>query len=273
MTFERAPCIMVQSYRSLIRVVGYFLYNYAGRIALRGQTRCYRTLLPSAHRGLGSAPAGLDGFLSRYRAAISVDTKAREAITTEPLLQHYGLRTRWMDFVDSVPHALFFACHRFVISSDSTPASPLHTFVPSLDSHGFIYIMSLGDIVPVRESSGSSVRGVWSNADGVLMCDLRQAKPSIALRPHAQHGLLVRPPDTQPDLWPRLIARIAVPTRAARSWIIGSEALSYEALFPPPPWDGIYGQLLSPRFRDFLERERGAGVDYGAISRYDFTRV
>ncbi|GAA0468199.1 hypothetical protein Ade02nite_79030 [Paractinoplanes deccanensis] len=31
----------------------------------------------------------------------------------EPLLQHYGIRTRWLDLVGNIWSALWFACHHF----------------------------------------------------------------------------------------------------------------------------------------------------------------
>ena len=56
----------------------------------------------------------IDGV--RINDPSTVDNEPIHKLATEPLLQHYGIETRWLDVVDSVPHALFFATHQLVAS-------------------------------------------------------------------------------------------------------------------------------------------------------------
>lgn len=265
---EGVPTVVVGSYRALVRVVGYFQYHLHGKALLRGQHKCYRSLLPSLYRQDSGKDFELDAFLDAYRQWLGVDTLPAQQLTTEPLLQHYGLRTRWIDLVDSIPHALFFATNRFATSYES---DSLHTYIPSLHPKGYLYVIELETPQTFSLSDGTAVSGFWK-CGNCLLADLRAAKPSLALRPHSQHGLLCRyAEDAKNDLWPLVRARITFPMRLARQWIAGAEALSRDSLFPDRFWDGIYGKLLSRKTSAFLESQRRLGRDFGAIVRYDFS--
>jgi hypothetical protein len=266
---QGAPCILAKSYRALIRVVGHFKYNNTHPILLRGQTQCFGAMRASLHRR-SPVPADQDveQFLQSYRTTLNIDNDPVDALSTEPLLQHYGIETRWIDVVDSVPHALFFATHRLVES----PVIPCKkTFVPSTDQFGIIYLLDIGSTKLVQHEQ-RDVAGLSIGSSGVLVADLRKLKPSLALRPHAQHGLLLRASEGSVDLWSRVVARIAVPTADARRWI-NSRAFEPAEMFPPKVWDGVYGKLLSPKMKSFLDAERKIGHEWGGITQYDFHAV
>lgn len=267
LSFEGAPCLRVRTYRALVRVVGYFRYHAASALVYRGQTMCFGKMKASLHRRSSAPPdAEVESFLRRFRTAMDVDRTAVSKLSTEALLQHYGLDTRWLDVVDSLPHALFFACH------DMCP-SPLlqgtQTFLPSLREYGFVYVLDVGHLRPVRRDR-RTVIGYSRSSLGLKVVDLRALKPSNALRPHAQHGLLVSAPSEAPDLWPHLVARVAVPVREARAWIAG-DATDRTSLFPPPVWDTFYGVMLSARMRDFLTEE-SKGRSWGDVLKFDFVQ-
>lgn len=114
---EGAPSVVVQTYRALIRAVGFYKYNSPSALLLRGQTRCFGAMKSSIHRRTDPpTDREIETFLDAYRTLLRVDPSARGKLSTEPLLQHYGIATRWLDLVDSVPHALFFATHQMVKS-------------------------------------------------------------------------------------------------------------------------------------------------------------
>lgn len=262
---QGAPCITVSSYRALVRVAGYFKYRSEGHVVFRGQTRCFGAMKASLHRRSPSpSDRVVDSFLARYRAALDIDKEPLEKIGTEPLLQHYGIDTRWLDVVDSLPHALFFSAH--TLTDGQRPSTK--TYVPSLEEFGYIYVLDVGHL-KFHHIERKSVMGIYRTSNNLTVVDLRVVKPSRALRPHAQHGLLVRTFSEEKDLWPFVVARIAVPTQEARQWISAS-ALSREALFPARVWDSIYERLLGQKTRDFLELERSKGRSWGNILRFDF---
>ena len=263
--YQHAPCIFAKSYRALVRAVGFFKYNNSHPILLRGQTSCHGAMKASLHR---RDPAVLDrdvdAFLRRYRKALAIDTDPAAQLSTEPLLQHYGIETRWLDVVDSIPHALFFATHRLVRSPDGARWS----YVPSVEKHGFIYLMDVGVALNVRRA-GKPVIGFSRSSQGLYVADLRKLKPGLVLRPHIQHGLGIRATDKATDLWNRLVARIAIPTDEGRRWILG-QAFERSELFPPRTWDGAYGKLLSSRMERFLRDEVTQGRNWGEIMKFDF---
>lgn len=270
-TLAGVPTLVAKSYRALVRIVGFFKYNLGTSILLRGQTSCYKNMTPSVYRGRNPiTDTDMDAFLADYRNTLQVDLAPYQALTTEPLVQHYGIKTRWLDVVDSIPHALFFAVNNCVDSPyfGSKGGTNL-TYIQSLNEYGFIYLLDCGNLSNVLMPAGVPVQGLWNNAAGLGVCDLRIAKSSIALRPHAQHGLLIRQTGSN-DLWDLVVARIAVPLQTARNWIGSCDALSRESLFPPKIWDNIYGTLLSGKMNKLLQQYQTRGVDLGKIATYDF---
>ena len=112
-------------------------------------------------------------------------------------------------------------------------------------------------------------RGYYHTSTGLHVVDLRAMKPSNALRPHAQHGWLLRCVQAESELWPHIIARVAFPVVKARYWI-NSQCLDRESLFPPRAWDSLYGALLGRRTREFLANEVKGSHDWGRIFHFDF---
>ncbi len=116
------------------------------------------------------------------------------------------------------------------------------------------------------------VPGIWAEfesrqATGFQVCDLRRAKPSKALRPHAQHGWLVRPEVGEQDLGYRVVLRIVVPTSAARVWLGRGDCTSPLALFPSPVDDFNFHRLLDRANQEFL---RAQDPRLGSIMRFAF---
>lgn len=278
---KRPPTLLVKSYRALVRVIGFYWYQ-SENVLLRGQEQCFGSLQASAWRPLTSStptlPMQLDGFLQRFRQAIKFDRAPLHAYTTEPLLQHYGLRTRWLDLVDSIPHALFFAiyqCTKSPFADDKKPFADdkkpcIKTYIPCPSGKGVIYIINTGRLDPFLDADGKPVPGLYKTDWGGQICDLRRSKPSLALRPHAQHGWLCRPDDANNNMWDRILARVFFDKSVARSWLGGATSLSRESLFPPPSWDDVFDRLLRHDVTSFLAQERSSGIDIGIVSTYDF---
>jgi hypothetical protein len=278
--YEGLPAVEVSSYQGLVRVLGYMKYSLKDKwILFRGQTRCYGSLQPGIYRAAGEDSAEvdalMDGFLDRYRDAMGFDPRPAHKVTTEPLLQHYGIRTRWVDLVDSIPYALFFATRTL---RQIAGADDVFAYIDAPGEKGVIYLVDCGyeqelrPVSVVERGQPQDVPGIWAEfegrqATGFQVCDLRRAKPSKALRPHAQHGWLCRPEVGEQDLWYRVVLRIVVPTGAARVWLGSGDCTSPGALFPSPADDFNFHRLLDASNQAFL---RSQDDRLGRIMRFAF---
>lgn len=152
----------------------------------------------------------------------------------EPLLQHYGIRSRWLDVVDNLWVALWFACHSFVRVSQH-----IHVVRRNLADGGedHVYVVT----VTVPGEMAERRPGFYRSGDGTRVIDLRKAVPSFYLRPHAQHGLLIRP---RPGDGALQLAALQIPLGRALEWLGSSVLLSPFGLYPPASVDGGYRRLL-----------------------------
>jgi hypothetical protein len=78
--------------------------------------------------------------------------------------------------------------------------------------------------------------------------DLRIAAPSHFVRPHAQHGLVIKALDKEGrasiDFSPLLAGIIRVDLADALDWLGSGDMLNVHSLFPPPPYDFGYQEIL-----------------------------
>ena len=142
------------------------------------------------------------------------------------VLQHYGIRTPWLDVVRNLYTAIWFATHDFETRGCCLVANPSET------EHGYI---SLYDARP-EGKSWLKIVDLWGNDS------------SRHFRPHAQHGLslakqednAVAPSDEQ-DLEPYRIAHVEFPN--SRKWALCGHLFSARFLFPAPEYDDSLKQL------------------------------
>jgi hypothetical protein len=243
------------SSHALIQAAGYLKYNLAKStgqgVFFRGQTRLYESLSPTLLRGVKEGPpngrrrAKLDELLQ----SIDADGSALRAVPPdcrEPLLQHYGIRTTWLDVVDNIWIALWFACH----SANATgwPEEYLHfeKRIPKLrgeQEYAYVLLLASAHSTPLPGLPGR-FRDERSET-----IDLRTAVPSHFVRPHAQHGLLVRrlSKTGQPvsDNLPLHVGTIRVQLEAALDWLGDATTLTTHSLFPPAFYDYGYRELLA----------------------------
>jgi hypothetical protein len=158
----------------------------------------------------------------------------------EPLLQHYGVRTRWLDVVDNIWAALWFACHEF-----HEYASYAHySRRASGTAHPrFAYIV----IFDVGNAKRGPYPGMYVS-DKARLVDLRYATPSVYLRPHAQHGCLLNAVTgtgaTSYSLQHLELATVRVELGLALEWLGSGTLLSSYSMFPPATRDEGYRRLL-----------------------------
>lgn len=241
---------------ALARAVGYIKYagNTQGPVLFRGQNQLYPTLLPALFRGVKNAGPMYNrlGALNKYVQEV----KAANAFlgntpdyTFEPILQHYGIRTRWLDLVDNFWTALWFGCQQ--ARSTGALDEYLH-FNPSQSEFAYVILLQGGPEALDPERPGVAM------SEKTTIIDLRRAAPSTYLRPHAQHAMLMRrnayDSAESMNLAELVVGTIRVRTELARSWLGAGELTSTHHVFPPPVYDDGYHSLLrsAPRGNDIV---------------------
>jgi hypothetical protein len=239
---------------ALVQAAGYLKYTLARDqhqgVFFRGQTRLYPTLSSSLLRGVanGSPTQRRLALLQEFLSGIDSEKLALRAVDKdcrEALLQHYGIRTTWIDVVDNIWIALWFGCHE--ARTTGWPEESLH-FERRLPEPGagenFAYILLLKSSLAPNEAQPGHYRDDRSET-----IDLRVAVPSHFVRPHAQHGLLVRRlskgGNPISDNRPLHVGTIRVRLAAALDWLGTATTLTSHALFPPAYYDYGYRELIA----------------------------
>ncbi|WP_424263714.1 FRG domain-containing protein [Castellaniella sp.] len=216
----------------------------------RGAPMLYETLSPTAFRGI-STHKGASNAINRINSAVasfSRPLKSTGAYAREALLQHYGLKTTWIDLIDNIWVALWFACHSARSMGPCGEYLHFECRVPRTDKSGKAYIMLIAAdaVAPDPRRPGLFV------GRHTELIDLRIAAPSIFVRPHAQHGLLMRVKgDTvqRPlEYSSQIRGVLEIQLADAIEWLGNSTALSAHSLFPPPYYDNGYATLLGVGF-------------------------
>ena len=239
---------------ALTQASGYLKYAHAKsneRVYFRGQSALYKTLSPTLYRGVASRAAqdtrtvALSSLMEATKER-SASIRALAPGVAEPLLQHYGLRTSWLDVVDNIWVALWFACHK--AHSEGVLGKHVHFERRQVryeeNSDRFAYIL----LIEVDATNGlDEAPGLWRGRATELI-DLRLAAPSTYLRPHAQHGLLFRlkggSERRKTNYSERIAGIIRVDLESALEWLGEGRLLQIHSLFPPPVYDPGYAQLL-----------------------------
>ena len=267
--------LRIESLSRLVQAVGYLKYRApSGNSYLRGQLSLYKgTVEPTLLRGVRDVSSlerqinQLIGSSGDWKCEHSdhsptvcseilapVPKSSRRLFkagvpryAAEPLLQHYGIRTRWIDVVDNIWVALWFASHRFLRVNEY-----IHVVRRNVADGGedCVYII----IVTIPDGMTQRRPGFYRYDDGTRVIDLRKAVPSFYLRPHAQHGLLIRP---RADDGTLQLAALQIPLVRALEWLGSSVLLSPFGLYPPASVDVGYRRLLD--YIEFVDVNRSLG--------------
>lgn len=328
--------IHVYSKHALIQAIGYLKYILAKEhhmgMAMRGQRKLYGSLTPSLFHSIKNKSAAvnakteLQNLLQRakdnYTEVLCKNPQERYPETfckylsiseydLEPLLQHYGISTTWLDLVDNIWVALWFACHKACRSSGDFGNFSIYEkrnpFKESIENYDD-YLKNKDKIEnQIKElkceveklknagTAGSNNSFMLKNKilDGAqknkihselnsaycyiilvrtplqiettpsdykdeTLLDLRSKYPSLFLRPHAQHGLLLRKnkhifnDDWDYSDWIEGIIRMDL--TSAVEWLGASDTLSSSMLMPSPVKDlGMQKLLRSEVLRSKIE--------------------
>lgn len=205
--------------------------------------------MPTLYRGLTAQKAqekrhtALANLIANFKKSGTIFGSFGE-YAHEPLLQHYGISTSWIDLVDNVWVALWFACNRAMCIGKFSEFMHFEKRLPS-DSEKFAYILLVGTDIEKR----SRFKPGYFFGDATELVDLRMAAPSVFLRPHAQHGLLFRKKGDvggRPlDYSDQVRGTIRVDLAKAIDWLGAGKMVNTHSLFPPPYYDNGYQILLT----------------------------
>ena len=245
---------------ALVQATGYIKYKADPweRIFFRGQNKIHESLRPSLYRGIqtenvqGSRHAWINQIVKQLSDSEGVFHNIPE-YAHEPLLQHYGLKTTWLDLVDNIWVALWFAVNRsfsvgkyneFLHFEERTPLFP--------EEYGYILL------IRVDENKRAAPRKGMIVGKDTETIDLRVAVPSIFLRPHAQHGLLFRRRGNDStralDYISTVEGIIRFDLKKGLDWLGRGSMHSVRSLFPPPHFDHGYRILLN---HDLSDKKHG----------------
>lgn len=263
------PVFDVVTHHGLNQLLGNAKYNNQayGDVLYRGQCKIYDTVMPGLLRGekkVGKSIKNLNSLIDTVisdRSLISSiglsgagNDEDRDKV--EGLLQHYGVTTRNIDLVDNHWVALWMGLHKFVTTKqinkyghyskriiDLPAVINSATDSTNIDQYQYILLMA----IPC--GAGVSLNGI-SNSDGFITVDLRRALPSVFLRPHAQHGIVVKKTGKDGniadfyDLASQVVGILRFRIDIVDSWLGHGELLSMDNLFPPAALDQGYEVLL-----------------------------
>lgn len=199
-SLDRVKHFYVTDFRALNLATGIIRYSLKGtntKVFYRGQERDY-SLVPSLYRlaKTGKDASEAEQKLDEIMACIKpkFDPLGTDD-EREALCQHYGLHTRWIDIVDNIQTALWFAYDR-TYAKDSRE----QRFDEDV---GYIYVIAVPD-----------------DENKVKIIDLRE-KPSQFLRPHTQQAFAAKtfnPSKELGKLSAYQVATFIIPRPLLRIW-------------------------------------------------------
>lgn len=248
----------IKTVHDLTQFIGFgkYMNNNGHSVFLRGQTELYDgTLIPSIYRNR----TRLDSITAKYNARIEKVKKDIDSFSQydrtvlDPLLQHYGIKTPYIDLVDNVWVALWFALHKATVKLINS-----HEYVYYYNNdneYAYILLVATDAVTP------SEKHGVYTG-DSTELIDLRKALPSYFLRPHAQHAYMLKKNQKFSGDYSDLIIGIAkIPTELGFKWLGINEFLTVNSLFPAAYFDSGYAVLL----KKYPEEDPGNAKQFGSI--------
>ena len=260
------PVYNVHNFNGLNQIVGYSKFiNPEKKILYRGECKLHNSMRPSINHTIKSQVARdkankrinniIDRALTDERfcqfSKLSPECPVDKYVI-EAIMQHYGINTHCIDAVDNHWIALWFGQNKFVKSRSTNKYC---RYVPRIkEMFDYIGFNSLKEeelyqyIVLLAADYAECSRGITVSND-LISIDLRTALPSNFLRPHAQHGWILRkkahePTDTY-DLSDSVIGILRIRIDNAKRWLGDGVSLSIENLFPSPIFYQGYEVLLS----------------------------
>ena len=273
----KVPIYEINSFHSLTQFVGYAKYKNRefGNVYLRGQSSLYEkqkiitcegetlyvtSLKPSCFRSCTKIKARIETLTAEIKKLLhdcnTLSNKNKDYLF--PLLQHYGIKTYWLDVVDNIWVALWFSLHDF--KKTLVDKRELINAVKTNNTYSYLFLL-VSDAVDNNKKDDEYHPGIYKGRKTILN-DLRKSTPSFYLRPHAQHALMLRKTtiDHCKDYSDLIVGIAKIPVEVIWKWIGHSGLLSVQSLFPSPYYDSGYKKLL-----DKVKRDSDIIETYGSI--------
>jgi hypothetical protein len=153
------------------------------------------------------------------------------------ILQHYGIRTSWIDLVDNLYIAVWFALHDFQNIGQFTC-----TYSNSAEDFGWIYF----------------IQSKTSDNPNLRIRDLRSEHLPLSLRPHAQHGISATRWGRDHWNWNNInlssyIAAVVQIPNDPKLWNTKGYMFTQQFLFPEENHDHTYKVLLRDEMSNLLD--------------------
>lgn len=278
---NEVPMFQVDSLHSLNQIIGHakFRNREYGQVLYRGECHLHETLIPSLLRNTTKCDANvskLNAIIKKFLEngdltnVIKIqDAKGKDVI--EGVLQHYGAYTRFIDIVDNHWVALWmglYECQHIHQNNDVfyhyqrrelslfDAVSIEKRFLQ--DPYQYLLLLAIPEM-------NQEIAGVYKN-ECFTYVDLRQALPSIFLRPHAQHGYVIRKnlghgvSCQDYDMATEVVGILRLRIDKVASWLGEGELLSQGNLFPPYAFDTGYKKLLE--YSDIFAESKHSVANY-----------
>lgn len=290
------PLYEIMTPSAFNQLIGYAKYinrDY-GNVYYRGVNGLYDNVLPSLLR---NRTRGIAQDLKDIIKKINEDSHLKESlhlfVTKRPrkhsdyiannlhkrnnkyriegLLQHYIGKTRFIDVVDNHWVALWMGLHDFIECGEGgqfirckkrtvTISRILDTSSRNICTLSDAFQSTIYEYVILLAMPYSDKVPLWgvTEVDRLVEVDLRKALPSIFIRPHAQHAMLIRKRDIEEDAYDanyydmasQVIGVLRIRTDLADKWLGNGDLVSQANLFPSPSVDAGYNSLLKNKVFD-----------------------
>lgn len=282
---HQVPLYELNTTGALNQIIGHGKFNNSeyGKVYYRGISGLYDNVLPALMR---KRARGIPDDLTQILKSICENPYLKESLKlrdllipqsledkyinkrilrfnkycAEALLQHYAGSTRFLDIVDNHWIAIWMGLHKFHMHGKRNIFC--EAVRRTLDIHSLYDAVKNGDtslwnkyvyllLIAIPHSTALPEYGIIESEKFVVV-DLRQALPSIYLRPHAQHALVVRKIDKHNvnqtanyyDLSEQVIGVLRIRVDIASEWLGMGMLATQQNLFPSPSIDQGYNNLL-----------------------------
>jgi hypothetical protein len=240
---DSLPYLLIHDLPLIAGFTGYLKFqsmsaNENNKVFYRGQIEDY-DLIPSLlrdHKGIVTDNDRINRRLKAYGELVAKTPSIYKADrfrneNLNPIFQHYGIKTPWIDLVDNIFVAIWFAVNKF--EKDSMG---LVRCTPSKENYGWIYYFQI--------------------SNDLKYYDLREHHSSLSLRLHTQHGISATKKNNNWNLSNRnlnkhVVARIKFPV--TDELLLNDQIFNSEFMFPGDKFDNTYGYLRREKFSDLLQ--------------------
>lgn len=185
------------------------------------------------------------------------DNQPYRELIIEGLLQHYGIKTHFIDVVDNHWIALWFGLYKAIEikSVKSYICYRKRTINKIKCDDGYQYM-----ILIASNNNLTNLFNLNETKSETVTIDLRANTPSTFLRPHAQHGLVIRKLKNDEtsgyDISKYVVGIIKISINCVDKWLGDGTLLTVDNLFPSPAYDLGYDLLLERNdlFKDLVCR-------------------